>query len=49
MCLKDGGLIMREEIFMKIAVDIAYENVITNGGGPFGAIVVKNGQIISRP
>ncbi|MGG1675671.1 nucleoside deaminase [Neobacillus sp. NRS-1170] len=37
---------MREEMFMKMAVDIAYENVITNNGGPFGAVVVKNGQII---
>ncbi|MFK9092169.1 nucleoside deaminase [Bacillus salipaludis] len=38
---------MKEEIFMKMAVDVAYENVVTNGGGPFGAIVVKNGQVIS--
>ncbi|WP_066069077.1 nucleoside deaminase [Neobacillus soli] len=37
---------MKEEMFMKMAVDIAYENVVTNGGGPFGAVVVKNGQII---
>lgn len=32
---------------MKIAVDVALENVLTNGGGPFGAIVVKEGRIIS--
>ncbi|GHH99611.1 hypothetical protein AM1BK_31540 [Neobacillus kokaensis] len=32
---------------MKIAVDAALENVLTNGGGPFGAVVVRNGQIIS--
>ncbi len=32
---------------MKIAVDVALENVLTNGGGPFGAVVVRNGQIIS--
>ncbi|WML38021.1 nucleoside deaminase [Neobacillus sp. OS1-2] len=38
---------MREEIFMKMAVDVAYDNVITNGGGPFGAVIVKNGQVIS--
>jgi guanine deaminase len=38
---------MREFMFMKIAVDVALENVLTNGGGPFGAIVVKEGRIIS--
>lgn len=32
---------------MRIAVDVALENVLTNGGGPFGAVVVRNGQIIS--
>src|SRR5262249_51830327 len=37
---------MSEEMFMKMAVDIAHENVITNSGGPFGAVVVKDGQII---
>ncbi|WP_286230677.1 nucleoside deaminase [Neobacillus mesonae] len=38
---------MKELMFMKIAVDVALENVLTNGGGPFGAVVVRNGQIIS--
>ncbi|WP_191274420.1 nucleoside deaminase [Neobacillus kokaensis] len=38
---------MKELMFMKIAVDAALENVLTNGGGPFGAVVVRNGQIIS--
>ncbi|WP_223594519.1 nucleoside deaminase [Neobacillus bataviensis] len=37
---------MSEDMFMRMAVDIAHENVITNSGGPFGAVVVKNGQII---
>ena len=32
--------------FLKKAVEISREN-IKNGGGPFGAIVVKNGEIIS--
>nr|WP_285879422.1 nucleoside deaminase [Neobacillus mesonae] len=34
-------------MYMKMAVDAALENVLTYGGGPFGAIVVRNGQIIS--
>lgn len=37
---------MSEEELMKMAVDIAYENVISNSGGPFGAVIVKNNQII---
>ncbi|MDM5335099.1 nucleoside deaminase [Ureibacillus composti] len=32
--------------FMEKAIEVALENVITNHGGPFGAIVVKDGKII---
>jgi guanine deaminase len=39
---------MAKDIFMKKAIKIAQENVETNGGGPFGAIVVKDGKIISE-
>lgn len=38
---------MRDESFMKMAVDVALDNVLRYGGGPFGAVIVKNGQIIS--
>lgn len=34
--------------FMKVAKELANENLITNAGGPFGACVVKNGKIIGR-
>lgn len=34
--------------FMKIAKELAEENLTTNAGGPFGACVVKNGEIIGR-
>ena len=34
--------------FMKVAKDLAKENLTTNAGGPFGACVVKNGKIIGR-
>ena len=34
--------------FMKEANRLAEENLIDNEGGPFGAVVVKNGQIIGR-
>jgi tRNA(Arg) A34 adenosine deaminase TadA len=34
--------------FMKEAIDMARENVTRVNGGPFGAIVVKNGEVIGR-
>lgn len=32
--------------FMKQAIEVAQNNVLTSHGGPFGAIVVKDGKII---
>jgi len=34
--------------FMKIAKELAEENLTTNAGGPFGACIVKDEQIIGR-
>lgn len=34
--------------FMEVAKELAEENLTTNAGGPFGACVVKDGQIIGR-
>lgn len=34
--------------FMKIAVDEAKRGVTNGNGGPFGALVVKNGKIIAK-
>ena len=34
--------------YMKVAKELADDNLITNVGGPFGACVVKDGQIIGR-
>jgi tRNA(Arg) A34 adenosine deaminase TadA len=34
--------------FMGIAKELAEENITTNAGGPFGACVVKDGQIIGK-
>lgn len=33
--------------FMQQAIEIAYQNVTTKNGGPFGAIVVKDGKVIA--
>jgi guanine deaminase len=34
-------------IFMKRAISLATENVVSGAGGPFGAVVVRNGEIIA--
>lgn len=34
--------------FMKEAIDLARDNVQQANGGPFGAVVVKDGQIIGK-
>jgi len=40
-------LIMSNNKFMKRAIELSVEN-IKNGGGPFGAVIVKDGKIISE-
>ena len=37
---------MRHEDFMRQAIALAVEN-IKNGGGPFGAVIVKDGKIVA--
>lgn len=34
--------------YMKMADDLAKQNLITNGGGPFGAVVVKDGKVVGK-
>ena len=34
--------------FMKIAIEEALNGMNSNEGGPFGAVIVRNGEIISR-
>jgi tRNA(Arg) A34 adenosine deaminase TadA len=38
---------MEQKDFMNKAIQCAVEN-IDNGGGPFGAVIVKNGEIIAE-
>ena len=33
--------------FMRMAIELATENVLSGRGGPFGAVVVKDGAVIS--
>lgn len=37
----------QEEMFMKEAIQMSLKS-IENGGGPFGAVIVKNGEIIAK-
>lgn len=37
---------MESNEFMQMAIDLAKEN-IKNGGGPFGAVIVKNGEVVA--
>ena len=34
--------------YMEVANELATENLTTNNGGPFGACIVKNGEIIGK-
>ena len=33
-------------IFMEKAIGLATENVVSGGGGPFGAVIVRDGEIV---
>jgi guanine deaminase len=37
-----------EESFMKEAIRLSFETMRNNTGGPFGAVVVRDGKIIAR-
>ncbi len=39
---------MDKENFMKEAIELSINNVKSGKGGPFGAVVVKDGKIIAR-
>lgn len=38
----------QHQIFMQIAIDMAIEGINNNDGGPFGCIIVKNGEVVGR-
>lgn len=39
---------MEQKDFMSIAVDEAFKGLYKNHGGPFGAVIVRNGKIVSK-
>lgn len=45
--LKETNIYSEEDArFMEMAIQLSEEN-IDNGGGPFGAVIVKNGEVIA--
>ena len=36
-----------ENDFMQLAIRLATENVLSGAGGPFGAVLVRNGQVVA--
>ncbi len=38
---------MTKEDFMQMAIDLASENVKSGNGGPFGAVIVKDGKVLA--
>jgi len=41
-------MIQKHESFMREAIRLASENIKSGKGGPFGCVVVRNGEIIAR-
>lgn len=42
---KDSGCTVHEK-FMRLAIKVSEENV-RHGGGPFGAVIVRNGEVVA--
>ncbi len=38
----------KHEDFMQMAIELAENNVVTGNGGPFGAVIVKDGMVVAR-
>ena len=34
--------------YIKIADELAQQNILTNDGGPFGAVIIKNNEIVGK-
>ena len=37
---------MNDKEYMRMAIEFAKDNV-ANGGGPFGAVIVRNGEVVA--
>ena len=41
-------MMSKHEEFMRMAIELSAHNVKSNQGGPFGAVIVKDGYIVAR-
>jgi guanine deaminase len=48
MAFSKRTVVMTEQAFMQRAVALALEKMRANSGGPFGAVIVRNGAIIAE-
>ncbi|MFD0772029.1 hypothetical protein ACFQZ1_25215 [Bacillus sp. CGMCC 1.60114] len=39
---------MSHEEFMQLAIELAYDNTKNKKGKPFGAVLVKDGEIVAK-
>jgi guanine deaminase len=46
--MNSGGSTQPNPVFMREAIELARRNVDEGRGGPFGTLIVKNGQIVAR-
>ena len=44
--MKEHKFAIEDKHFMQMAINLSIENV-ANGGGPFGAVIVRNGEVIA--
>ena len=44
--MEDYKFTAEDRGFMQMAIDLSIENV-ANGGGPFGAVIVRNGEVVA--
>lgn len=44
--MKEDKFTAQDRHFMQMAIDLSIENV-ANGGGPFGAVIVRNGEVVA--
>lgn len=44
--MEDYKFTSEDRHFMQMAIDLSIENV-ANGGGPFGAVIVRNGEVLA--
>ena len=44
--MKEEKFTIEDRHFMQMAIELSVENV-ANGGGPFGAVIVRNGEVVA--